>query len=171
VLNDLAGSKHLAGKKISRERLEEFLVAIVNIEESEGLEAPRLSDPVWGGLVRRFPDFFPRPWPAREKDRIHYAGEVADAGERLKCAWPGYLAEEMTDGVEQALLYIRRRPKRARICAREGCDQDYFFFASQPNQRYCTDVCAKAAQREFKRDWWTARGKEWRGKRKKGTKR
>ena len=75
------------------------------------------------------------------------------------------------DGLQQALIYLGRRPRSARVCGREDCDQEKYFLATQPNQRYCTDVCALEAQRKRKRGSWEDYGKDWREKRKQGTKR
>jgi hypothetical protein len=75
------------------------------------------------------------------------------------------------DALQQALIYLGRRPRSARVCGREDCDQEKYFLATQPNQRYCTDVCALEAQRKRKRGAWEDYGKDWRAKRKQGTKR
>lgn len=66
---------------------------------------------------------------------------------------------------EQCLIYLRRAIDRARFCGSPYCKAP-FFFAQRRNQKYCSDLCAKHSQREFKRQWWAEHGKEWRAHRK-----
>lgn len=49
-------------------------------------------------------------------------------------------------------------------CRNGDCHTPYFF-AIRRSQKYCSDVCAIPAQREFKRKWWAENGPEWRHKR------
>lgn len=66
---------------------------------------------------------------------------------------------------EQALEYLIRPEVRTYFCANRGCPTPYFF-PTHSGQKYCSEACAKPAQRKFKRIWWRAHGKEWRKKRK-----
>lgn len=75
------------------------------------------------------------------------------------------------DALQQALIYLGRRARSSRVCEWDDCDQEKYFLATQPNQRYCTDVCALEAQRKRKMGSWEHYGKDWREKRKKGKKR
>lgn len=65
---------------------------------------------------------------------------------------------------EKAILLLTDAAEFARYCGNPECFTPYFF-ASRRNQKYCSDACAKPAQREFKRRWWTEHGEEWRAKR------
>ena len=48
-----------------------------------------------------------------------------------------------------------------RICANPECKTPYF--ASKDfRQRFCSEVCAQWGQRQWKREWWAARGNDWR---------
>ena len=60
---------------------------------------------------------------------------------------------------EQALLYLLKSYAKLRCCPHLECPARYFF-ALRRNQRYCSVKCAQIAEREQKRDWWNAHGKE-----------
>ena len=51
-----------------------------------------------------------------------------------------------------------------RYCGNSECLTPYFI-ASRRNQKYCSDACVVQAQREFKRQWWSEKGDEWRARR------
>jgi hypothetical protein len=67
---------------------------------------------------------------------------------------------------EQAIQLLIDAADLAHYCGNPECFTPYFF-ASRRNQKYCSDACAKPAQREFKRQWWAEHGEEWRATRKK----
>ncbi len=50
---------------------------------------------------------------------------------------------------------------RLRKCGSKDCKTPYFV-AKHLGQRYCSDICARSAQREWKKEWWKNRGTEWR---------
>jgi len=54
--------------------------------------------------------------------------------------------------------------KRLRMCKRADCPTPYFI-ASHLKQRFCSDNCAEWGQREWKKQWWTEHGHEWRTQR------
>jgi len=56
-----------------------------------------------------------------------------------------------------------------RICANPECKAPYFV-AKDLRQRFCSEICAQWGQREWKRQWWAAKGGEWRKSRPKATK-
>jgi hypothetical protein len=56
-----------------------------------------------------------------------------------------------------------------RICANPECKAPYFV-AKDLRQRFCSEICAQWGQREWKRQWWAAKGAEWRKSRPKATK-
>ena len=72
---------------------------------------------------------------------------------------PPNLGPETT--CEQIFTYMTGRTSR---CQNASCHTPYFF-AIRRSQKYCSDVCAIPAQREFKRKWWAENGPEWRHKR------
>ncbi len=70
---------------------------------------------------------------------------------------------------EQAIQMLIDAADLAHYCGNPECFNPYFF-ALRRNQKYCTDACAKPAQREFKRQWWAEHGEDWRATRKKASK-
>lgn len=60
-------------------------------------------------------------------------------------------------------------PERLRKCVRPNCQHPYFI-ARHLGQSYCSSVCARWAQREWKKQWWSDYGKEWRQDRQKANK-
>jgi hypothetical protein len=62
---------------------------------------------------------------------------------------------------EEALQYLLNEASRETYCQNPDCLAPYYF-AKRRSQRYCSDACAKPAQREFKRQWWAEHGEEWR---------
>jgi hypothetical protein len=70
---------------------------------------------------------------------------------------------------EQVIQLLIDAADFARYCGNPECVAPYFF-ASRRNQKYCSDACAKPAQKEFKRQWWAEHGEEWRAARKEASK-
>ena len=64
---------------------------------------------------------------------------------------------------EQALIYLFKSASKLRCCPNPECPARYFF-ALRRNQKYCSLKCAQAAEREQKRDWWSAHGSQWRNR-------
>lgn len=62
---------------------------------------------------------------------------------------------------EQVMLYLLREDVHTSRCANRECPAPYFFPRRQ-GQKYCSIDCALPAQRKYKRDWWSTKGKEWR---------
>jgi hypothetical protein len=80
----------------------------------------------------------------------------------------GYAAEYMDedarrgiDGFCLALIRAFHALDRMRYCLNPECPAPYFF-AKKRRQRYCTEECAGAGQRELKRAWWAEHGDAWR---------
>ncbi len=61
----------------------------------------------------------------------------------------------------QALVYFFRSASTTRYCTNPNCHTPYFF-ATRRGQKYCSEVCALPAQREYKRRWWRQHGSTWR---------
>jgi hypothetical protein len=59
------------------------------------------------------------------------------------------------------LLQLLKYSDLIRYCGGPECPAP-FFIARRRSQRYCSDACAKPAQRKAKRDWWARNGKKWR---------
>jgi hypothetical protein len=65
---------------------------------------------------------------------------------------------------ELLLLQFTRWSDLTRYCDNPGCSAPYFI-ARDPRQKYCSDGCAKPAQREYKQKWWAENGRNWRASR------
>jgi hypothetical protein len=63
--------------------------------------------------------------------------------------------------VEKLIYFLMQHGDRIKRCANIECTRP-FFVAKQPNEHYCSDVCAKNVQRLAKRNWWKESGKAWR---------
>jgi hypothetical protein len=50
------------------------------------------------------------------------------------------------------------------VCQNADCPAPYFF-AARHGQKYCSEECARPAQREFKNNWWKEHGPAWRASR------
>jgi hypothetical protein len=59
--------------------------------------------------------------------------------------------------------------ERVKMCKRDQCVRPYFI-AGHLRQRFCSDECAEAGQRELKKEWWDKNGRAWRVKRRRAVK-
>jgi hypothetical protein len=66
---------------------------------------------------------------------------------------------------ELLLLHFTRWSDLTRYCDNPECSSPYFI-ARDPRQKYCSDACAKPAQRECKRNWWAKHGRQQRATKK-----
>jgi hypothetical protein len=80
----------------------------------------------------------------------------------------GYATEDVDedarrgiDGFCLVLIRAFHALDRMRYCLNPECPAPYFF-AKKRRQRYCTEECAGAGQRELKRVWWAEHGDAWR---------
>ncbi|HEV2491479.1 MAG TPA: hypothetical protein VG204_00240 [Terriglobia bacterium] len=83
-----------------------------------------------------------------------------------------YWAEEAISNVDAFFLVLLRALHtldRMRFCPNPECLTPYFI-ARKRRQKYCSEVCAGAAQRELKRIWWAEHGDAWREARKRRAK-
>jgi len=69
-------------------------------------------------------------------------------------------------GIDMAFDYLLNHHNRTRYCPNPECPAPYFF-AKRHSQRYCSEKCAQAAEKETKRKWWAEHGPAWRKKRRK----
>jgi hypothetical protein len=69
---------------------------------------------------------------------------------------------------ERALGLLLTHADKTRYCAREGCETPYFL-ALRRTQKYCSNRCAREAQRQLMRQWWSDHGPEWRKSRRRQT--
>jgi hypothetical protein len=58
---------------------------------------------------------------------------------------------------ERLLLELMRWADLTRCCGNPDCSTPYFI-ASRRSQKYCSDLCSRPAQCEFKRTWWAEHG-------------
>lgn len=72
--------------------------------------------------------------------------------------------------VEIAFEFLLRHHNQARHCPYAECPTPYFF-AKRHTQRYCSEKCAQAGERETKRRWWEEHGTAWRDQRRAKAKR
>jgi hypothetical protein len=63
---------------------------------------------------------------------------------------------------QRALFLLCRESWRARLCSK--CSAK--FIAKRAAQKYCSNVCSLAAQREYRKKWWDEHGERWRKDRK-----
>jgi len=74
------------------------------------------------------------------------------------------VSDEAIDEFALVLLRAMHVADRMRYCPNPTCPAP-FFIANRRSQKYCSDACSAPAQREFKRDWWSEHGEEWRAER------
>jgi hypothetical protein len=67
--------------------------------------------------------------------------------------------------IEDALMQLLECPNATKVCGNAKCQTKYFF-AFRRSQKYCSEPCARPAQRWAKNKWWAAHGPEWRKARK-----
>lgn len=110
-----------------------------------------------------------------ERDRAEEAGATTEQAVltglkrwsevlRRESSDPGKIwAIASADPFAQVLLRAVDVADRMRHCPNPTCPAPYFI-GQRRSQRYCSDVCALPAQREFKRIWWRDHGKNRRGR-------
>jgi hypothetical protein len=62
------------------------------------------------------------------------------------------------------LLYALKNVHSLHYCQNPDCKRPYFI-AARASQVYCSEACAKPAQRKAKKEWWDKHGEEARRKR------
>jgi hypothetical protein len=70
-------------------------------------------------------------------------------------------------GMDYALRYLWRIADKARRCANPDCSIEPYFLVDRRGRRFCSDVCAQPAQREYKQHWWAEHREDISKKRKK----
>ncbi len=63
--------------------------------------------------------------------------------------------------LQQALNYLLRHSRKAKVCANPDCQAPYFI-APRSNTRYCSSDCVEAMQQQAKKEWWARSGEAWR---------
>ena len=56
-----------------------------------------------------------------------------------------------------AMLQVMDNARKLHYCGNPECPAPYFL-AKKSSQRFCSEVCAQAGQREAKRNWWNEHG-------------
>jgi hypothetical protein len=72
-----------------------------------------------------------------------------------------YRASSLLRLIQLELTSIPTERLRQCKCERSDCPQRYFV-AHHLGQLYATEPCARAAQREWKKQWWKDNGEKWR---------
>ena len=57
-------------------------------------------------------------------------------------------------GMDYALRWLWRMADKARRCANPDCNVTPYFLVGRRGRRFCSDVCARPAQQEYKQQWW-----------------
>jgi hypothetical protein len=106
---------------------------------------------------------FRRRWEHQQKSGV---GEFERSGKGEGLAFIGgtlcYTTEILWGFLSLALLAQPR--ERLRKCKRPDCQNPYYI-AYHLGQQYCSALCARWAQRQWKLRWWNAVGKKNRSKR------
>ena len=68
-----------------------------------------------------------------------------------------YVADTLYSALLLKMLAVSVDGKLRR-CAKPGCDQQIYFIAQHGKSRYCSEICAKWAQSEWKKEWWADKG-------------
>jgi hypothetical protein len=172
----------LAREADSREA-DKFLAELLNLSDQQK---------ALGRFRKRYGHWFPRHVSALDDVVVEVAGDeragvlssVLPYRDILRIAWiqPTTLARELDvlgaiykyghakgantlprDPFILALLRAQHQVDRMRHCLNVQCPAPYFL-ALRRSQRYCSEECARPAQREFKRTWWANHGEQWRAK-------
>ena len=144
----------------------------IRVEEEDVVELSA-DEKFWKYWLLPLRDSVRRLWISDERDKrwgtfrilekyfLIGSSRFAEAPVRDDAEWflPANLGPETT--CEHIFNYMTGRTSR---CQNGDCHTPYFF-AIRRSQKYCSDVCAIPAQREFKRKWWAENGPEWRQKR------
>lgn len=154
---------------------DEFLEELLNLDVTNVLDLAR--------FIRRFRHLLPAPGPNRAIQGSLENG-VLNWQRSLRAAWHQAtpfgreitllptIAAHLSSPEDQAhpdayasvLLRALHIVDRLRVCKRKKCLTPYFIWS--PKRRgYCSDICAREAQSEFKRDWWDKYGLDWQRKR------
>ena len=113
--------------------------------------APDRQTKQWG-MFRISQDFFLQGSPELLSVPLDNSADYALSGLKLPTR------------TELLLLYFTKWSDLTRYCDNPECYVPYFI-ARDPRQKYCSDGCAKSAQREYKQKWWAENGRSWRASR------
>jgi hypothetical protein len=167
--------------KIKVDTADKFLEELLNLDV---MDVPALER-----FIRRFRHLLPAPGPNRAMNPNLETG-VLNWQARLRAAWRqptplgrevlllGIIASHLASPEDQAhpdayaavLMRALHLVGRMRICKRKDCQTPYYIW-SPKRRNYCSDVCAREAQRAFKLNWWRKDGPEWQRKRRAKAKR
>jgi hypothetical protein len=92
--------------------------------------------------------------------------EYAGWSSLIEVVWSeGALRLDPRDLNDFIWLTLLQHNSQLAICAnRDGGCLTPYFLRRRPAYKYCSDACAKPAQRAFKLQWWNENGPEWREK-------
>jgi hypothetical protein len=144
-----------------------------DINDSEGLfEFLRLAFQ-FRVLLRKAwdaPDLFHQDWYMHQIQHIaHYIRTESQANKALAKVWGDSAAmfktsetaiNQITEPpleasrIEAVVYHLRRNIHRALHCPNPDCANPYFF-STKKGQKYCSTICARPAQLESKKRWWS----------------
>jgi hypothetical protein len=97
-------------------------------------------------------------------------GVPVEKGEEFVC-FPEKLEYRTASLFRFILLEFHSIPfESLRMCASSSCSNRYFV-ATHLSQRYCSALCARSAQSQWKKNWWLKSGEQWRRSRAKKSQR
>ncbi len=167
--------------RIKAATADEFLDELLNLDVIDVCALER--------FIRRFRRLLPAPGPNRALQGSLEMGVLNWQG-NLRGAWrqPTAFGREVgliriiashlaspediafPDAFASVLMRALHIVDRMRICKRKDCPTPYFIW-SPKRRNYCSDPCAREAQRAFKLSWWQKDGLEWQRKRRAKAKR
>jgi hypothetical protein len=123
----------------------------------------------WLRNIWEAPDVWTREWAI-----FRIVDEIANKGSNLSTLYP-YGAFDRSFNRRIAALpppkpleivfsYLFKHLNNMRICPNRDCPARYFM-AIRKGQKHCSEVCSMPAQREYKRQWWSKNGENWRRQR------
>lgn len=191
-MNSSTARGHRALARVSAAEAEVFLLDVANLRIGDNSDLSRferrfgrfLPPPMEAAVDIKTDNELPWAWAIQEAVRpiwlapdlrikqwgvFKFSYEVMQHTNRRFASEPGALPKDKgvveklppPTPLEQILLHLLKSADRLRYCKNPECPAPYFF-AKRRSQKYCADVCALPAQREFKRLWWAHNGKQWR---------
>ncbi len=126
---------------------------------------------IWRGSSLTLSELLlPNEPPEELRDREEYLARDDETGQVVGPIWPPQVNVDWQRGqfiyqprteFQKSLYQLFRQSSRAKVCGNPSCPAPYFI-ANKATQRYCSDSCAQVYQQQWKRNWWSEHGTEWR---------
>jgi hypothetical protein len=100
-----------------------------------------------------------------QRKRDWFLADLEALYHRTTNRWNG--PPDIATPMEALVYYFRRNARRALRCPNPDCEEPYFL-ASKKGQKFCSPKCARPAQLESKRRWWSKRREELKAEKRKG---